>query len=267
MRCLFLVVLYAGVENKDATVRRECVGASTARRTRRIAKEITAQCIRMCDARVWTCIDPCRCVRQSALASLLCKVLPMPDLSFTPTIENDDPAAAWLADIASGSRTAFDALYRATSAKLFGICLHFLPDRSEAEDLLQEVYTNVWRKAAQFDAERASAGAWLAMIARNKAIDRLRTSPAKHRHRPIEDAAEMPDSGPSPLQHAEASADHAQLDACMGKLDAHRRTLIRTAFFEGVTYETLAERSGSPLSTMKSWIRRGLMQLRECLEA
>ena len=167
----------------------------------------------------------------------------------------------------SRRRTAFDALYRATSAKLFGICLNFLPDRGEAEDLLQEIYANIWRKAAQFDAERASAGAWLAMIARNKAIDRLRTSPARHRHRPIVDAAEIPDSGPSPLQYAEASADRVLLDACMDKLDDHRRTLIRTAFFEGVTYETLAERSGSPLSTMKSWIRRGLMQLRECLEA
>ena len=191
----------------------------------------------------------------------------MSELSFTSSMEDGDPAAALLADIASGSRTAFDALYRATSAKLFGICLNFLPDRGEAEDLLQEIYANIWRKAAQFDAERASSGAWLAMIARNKAIDRLRTSPARHRHRPIDDAAEIPDSGPSPLQYAEASADRVLLDACMDKLDDHRRTLIRTAFFEGVTYETLAERSGSPLSTMKSWIRRGLMQLRECLEA
>jgi RNA polymerase sigma-70 factor, ECF subfamily len=191
----------------------------------------------------------------------------MSELSFTPSMEDGDPDAALLADIASGSRTAFDALYRATSAKLFGICLHFLPDRSEAEDLLQEIYANIWRKAAQFDAERASAGAWIAMIARSKAIDRLRTSPARHRHRPIEDAAEMPDGGPSPLQFAEASADRARLDGCMDKLDDRRRTLIRTAFFEGVTYEALAERSGSPLSTMKSWIRRGLMQLRECLEA
>jgi RNA polymerase sigma-70 factor (ECF subfamily) len=191
----------------------------------------------------------------------------MSELSFTSSVEDGDPTAALLADIASGSRTAFDALYRATSAKLFGICLHFLPDRGEAEDLLQEIYANIWRKAAQFDAERASAGAWLTMIARNKAIDRLRTSPARHRHRPIEDAADISDSGPSPLQHVEASADRARLEACMDKLDDHRRALIRTAFFEGVTYETLAERSGSPLSTMKSWIRRGLMQLRACLEA
>ncbi len=190
----------------------------------------------------------------------------MSELSFTSEVEDVDSAAVLLADIANGSRTAFDALYRSTSAKLFGICLHFLPDRGEAEDLLQEVYTNIWRKAAQFDAERASAGAWLAMIARNKAIDRLRASPTKRRHRPMEEAAEIPDTEPSPQQFAEASADRAMLDACMGKLDDRRRELIRTAFFEGVTYETLAERNGSPLSTMKSWIRRGLMQLRECLE-
>jgi RNA polymerase sigma-70 factor, ECF subfamily len=191
----------------------------------------------------------------------------MSELSCTSSMEDGDPVAELLTDVADGSRAAFDALYRATSAKLFGICLHFLPDRSEAEDLLQEIYANVWRKAAQFDAERASAGAWLTMIARNKAIDRLRTSSAMRRHRPIEDAAETADDALSPLQYAEASADRARLDACMDKLDDRRRTLIRTAFFEGVTYETLAERSGSPLSTMKSWIRRGLMQLRECLEA
>jgi RNA polymerase sigma-70 factor, ECF subfamily len=191
----------------------------------------------------------------------------MSESSFTSLLEDGDPAAALLADVANGSRAAFDALYRATSAKLFGVCLHFLRDRAEAEDLLQEIYANIWRKAAQFDAGRASAGAWLTMIARNKAIDRLRASSTMRRHRPIEDAAETPDSGPSPLEYTEISSQRARLDACMDKLDDRRRELIRTAFFEGVTYETLAERDSSPLSTMKSWIRRGLMQLRECLEA
>lgn len=190
----------------------------------------------------------------------------MSELSITPSTDDGDRAAALLIDVASGSRAAFDALYRETSAKLFGICVHFLQDRAEAEDVLQEIYANVWRKATQFDASRASAGAWLMMIARNKSIDRLRISSGLRRNRPIEDAADTADSGPSPLEYTEVSSDRARLDACMDKLDDRRRELIRTAFFEGVTYEALAERNGSPLSTMKTWIRRGLIQLRECLE-
>ncbi|TXH77773.1 MAG: sigma-70 family RNA polymerase sigma factor [Lysobacteraceae bacterium] len=181
-------------------------------------------------------------------------------------MEETEHIAALLADVASGSRSAFETLYRATSSKLFGICLRVLPDRAEAEDVLQEVYASVWRKAGQYDADRASAQAWLAMIARNKAIDRLRATPHAQRHAPIEDAAEAPDHGPTPQQHAETATDRARLDACMDKLDQRRRELIRTAFFDGATYEELAERSGSPLGSVKSWIRRGLMQLRVCLE-
>src|ERR1700683_3896264 len=84
-----------------------------------------------------------------------------------------------LARVAIGDRAAFDALYRGTANRLFGICLRVLTQRSEAEDALQDVYTAVWRKAAQFDATRATAAAWLAMIARNKAIDRLRSLPVQ----------------------------------------------------------------------------------------
>lgn len=170
-----------------------------------------------------------------------------------------------LADVAAGSQPAFEALYRGTSRRLFGICLRLLPDRGEAEDVLQEVYATVWRKAAQFDADRASAMAWLAMIARNKSIDRLRAIPAARRA-PIEVDETIADEGPSPLHEADAAGERARLAWCMEQLDRRRRTLIRTAFFEGATYEELASRIGSPLGTVKSWIRRGLQQLRACLE-
>src|SRR3981081_1259154 len=86
---------------------------------------------------------------------------------------------ALLAQVALGSRDAFDAVYRSSANRLFGICLRVLAEHSEAEDALQEVFTTVWRKAAQFDATKASATTWLAMIARNKAIDRLRSMPAR----------------------------------------------------------------------------------------
>lgn len=187
----------------------------------------------------------------------------MTDFSSSPTA---DALAVSIGAVAAGDRDAFEQLYRATSSKLFGVCLRVLPDRSEAEDVLQEVYTTIWRKAAQFDSSRASAITWLAMIARNRAIDRLRATPAAARNQaPIEIAEMVADTAPSPMQEAERATDNERLAACMEQLDSRRRSLIRTAFFEGATYEELAARVGSPLGSVKSWIRRGLLQLRECL--
>jgi RNA polymerase sigma-70 factor (ECF subfamily) len=165
-----------------------------------------------------------------------------------------------------GDRAAFAALYRGTANRLFGICLRVLTQRSEAEDALQEVYTAVWRKAAQFDPEKASASAWLAMIARNKAIDRLRAMPVIQARGSIELAQNLEDHGASPAQAVETSKDRARLEHCLGRLEPKRRSLIRAAFFDGMTYEELAARIEAPLGSIKSWIRRGLLQLRECLD-
>lgn len=173
---------------------------------------------------------------------------------------------ALLAQVAGGDRQAFESLYRMTSGALFGICLRVLADRGEAEDVLQEVYVTVWAKAVQFDAARASASTWLGMIARNRAIDRLRALPPRTRMASIEAAEAIPDAGPSPAVEAEAATDRARLDHCLDQLDQRRRSLIRVAFFDGATYEELAARLGSPLGSVKSWIRRGLLQLRGCLE-
>jgi RNA polymerase sigma-70 factor, ECF subfamily len=171
-----------------------------------------------------------------------------------------------LKEIALGSRQAFEKLYRDSSPQLFAICLRIVWHRSEAEDVLQEVFATVWRKAAQYDAERASAMAWLAMIARNKAIDRIRSQPQPRDTAPLELAEEIADPTASPQLDAQASNDRRRLDDCLNQLDVRRRSLIRAAFFDGSTYEELATRIGSPLGTVKSWIRRALIQLRECLE-
>jgi len=171
-----------------------------------------------------------------------------------------------LARVARGDRQAFEALYQATSATLLGICMRLRADRSEAEDVLQEVYVAAWGKAAQFDPSRAGALTWLGTIARHRAIDRLRALPAPANRAPIEVAEATPDEAPSPAARAEAAGEHARLDDCLGQLEPRRQTLIRTAFFDGATYEELAGRSGSPLGSIKSWIRRGLAQLKACLE-
>lgn len=155
-------------------------------------------------------------------------------------------------------------LYERTSAKLYGVCLRLLRDEAEAQEVLQEVYLTVWRKAATFDASRASPITWLATIARNRSIDRLRA-----RQSPTEDlrlAADIPDDTPSSFQLLETAEDELRLRGCLEELESRARTAIRAAFFDGATYPELAEREGVPLPTMKSWIRRGLISLRGCLE-
>jgi RNA polymerase sigma-70 factor (ECF subfamily) len=169
-----------------------------------------------------------------------------------------------LQGVAASDKGSLKALYERTSAKLYGICLALLRDNAEAEDVLQEVYLTVWRKAAYFDRSRASAITWLATLARNRAIDRLRVR--KLPTGDLELVAELPDESPSSLDVLEQSEDSARLRHCLDELEERTRTMIRTAFFEGATYPELAEREGVPLPTMKSWIRRGLLRLRGCLE-
>lgn len=174
---------------------------------------------------------------------------------------------AWLTAAGRGDQRAFDSLYQATSSMLLGVCMRVLGDRGEAEDVLQEVYVTVWRKAVQFDSTRARASTWMGTIARNRCIDRLRSQPASALRAPIEALDFAEDPSPSPAAHAESSMERAQLDDCIEQLEPKRQVLIRTAFFEGATYEELSARSGSPLGSVKSWIRRGLLQLRTCLES
>ncbi len=176
------------------------------------------------------------------------------------------PLEALLAQVALGNRAAFETLYRETSARLFGICLRVLPERAEAEEVLQEVFTSVWRKASQFEPTRAGAMSWLGMMARNKAIDRLRALPARAVRASLQFAQEVEDPAPSPAQQAEALTERERLERCLEQLEPKRRSLIREAFFGGLTYEELAAHLQAPLGSIKSWIRRGLLQLRACLE-
>jgi RNA polymerase sigma factor (sigma-70 family) len=168
--------------------------------------------------------------------------------------------------VAGGDRAALRLVYSETSAKLFGVCLRILGDRSEAEDVLQDVYLTVWRKAASFDEGVASPITWLVAIARNRSIDRLRSSATSRAHAPIEAAAEVPDAGLSALERLEIGEDQVRLKDCLQELEERQSAAIRSAFLDGFTYEELAERNRVPLGTMKSWIRRGLLRLRACLE-
>jgi RNA polymerase sigma-70 factor (ECF subfamily) len=174
--------------------------------------------------------------------------------------------AAALVRVAAGDRAALRIIYQDTSAKLFGVCLRILKDRNEAEDVLQDVYVTVWRKAAAFDPGRASPITWLVAIARNRAIDRLRASAVSRRIEPIEAADAVSDPAPAAVERVEQAQQQQRLARCLEELEARHASAIRAAFLDGATYEELAARMSVPLGTMKSWIRRGLLKLRACLE-
>lgn len=184
----------------------------------------------------------------------------------TPMLTRDELAAA-LRRAGEGDRAAFKIVYEATSAKLLGVCLRILADRQLAEDVLQDTYLTVWRKASSFDPARASPITWLVTIARNRSIDRLRSGAPMRRSAPVEEAHDLADGAPLASDVIETTDEVARLNACLDALDARVRDVIRTAFMDGLTYETLATRKNVPLGTMKSWIRRGLLRLRGCLEA
>jgi RNA polymerase sigma factor (sigma-70 family) len=168
--------------------------------------------------------------------------------------------------IAGGDRGALRQLYDATSAKLFGVCLRILSDREESEDVLQEVYLTIWRRADRFDSTRASVTTWVSTIARNRAIDRLRArGPLAHAEQV--DELEIADGAVGAETLLEIAGEDARLHGCLKQLDDRTGQVIRTAFFEGVTYEALAMRMDTPLGTVKSWIRRGLAKLKGCLES
>jgi RNA polymerase sigma factor (sigma-70 family) len=173
---------------------------------------------------------------------------------------------AALARIPGGDRTALQTIYRLTSAKLFGVALRILGERSEAEDVLQEIYLTVWQKAAAFDASRASPMSWLIAIARNRAIDRLRSTARSRHMEPIDAATEIADPASGPNSALEASETDARLHVCLETLAQHEHTALRAAFFDGNTYEELAARMRVPLGTMKSTIRRAMIKLKACLE-
>ncbi|MGB3021444.1 MAG: sigma-70 family RNA polymerase sigma factor [Methyloceanibacter sp.] len=173
---------------------------------------------------------------------------------------------AALGRVAAGDRDALRLVYADTSAKLFGVCLRILNDRGEAEDLLQEVYLTVWRKAARFDESVASPISWLVAIARNRAIDRLRSGRVARASLPIEAADDVADASPSAVDLIEGGQERARLNDCLGELEEHQSAAIRAAFLDGLTYDELARKSEVPLGTMKSLIRRGLLKLRACLE-
>lgn len=163
-----------------------------------------------------------------------------------------------------GDRTAFDSLYRATSAKLFGVCLRVLNDRAEAEEALQEVFVKIWTKADRFAASDLSPISWMVAIARNHAIDRIRTR--RQPHSDIDDALDLADPAPGAEAIMMAVGERGRIQGCLEELEKVKAEAVRGAYLKGESYAELAARHGVPLNTIRTWLRRSLIKLRECLE-
>lgn len=170
-----------------------------------------------------------------------------------------------MVQVAAGDRRAFRRLYQATSAKLYGVVLRVLTRRALADECLQEVYVRVWHAARGYAPEKGTVMTWLITIARNRALDlRRRERPATS----LDDAPEIADLGDDALDAlalAEQAGDARRLRACLEQLDPDPRRCVVMAFWQGLTHEELAQRLGRPLGTVKSWVRRSLLRLKDCL--
>lgn len=175
-----------------------------------------------------------------------------------------DETASLIGRIALRDRRAFDRLYALASPKLFGICQRILTERSEAEDAVQEVFVKIWTRADRFSQSEASAMGWLCAMARNHAIDRVRAR--RRPAAPIDEAFDIADEAPGPEKTAINAGEGRRIDKCMGELEADKAEAVRAAYVEGRSYEELAVRYKAPLNTMRTWLRRSLLKLRECLE-
>jgi RNA polymerase sigma-70 factor (ECF subfamily) len=179
-----------------------------------------------------------------------------------------------LARAGLGDRAAFATLYDQTSSHLFAVVLRICRDRAQAEDILQEVYVNVWRAAGGFDAAQSQPLTWLTSIARNRAIDSLRraqTQPqlqsATTDHDEDADVYDTTaDDQPGPLDLLSRASDARALSHCMEDLSAPQRQSLALAFYDGLSHAEVADKMGEPLGTVKSWVRRALLSLKSCLE-
>lgn len=173
-----------------------------------------------------------------------------------------DTDSELLGRVSELDRPAFECFYDRYSSRVFGFLLHLLRNRSEAEDVLQEVFWQVWRQASRFDIGRASAEAWVLMIARSRAVDRLR----RRRETVTDTIPEVP-SDSQPEISLFRQDDALQVSAAMDFLPSDQREPIRLAFYEGLTHEQIARHLKIPLGTVKTRIRLGFLRLRERLAA
>lgn len=177
-----------------------------------------------------------------------------------------DRLADLLAACARRDRAAFERLYRETAAKLFGVALRILRREDWAEEVLQDCYVRIWNHAQDYRAGLAAPMTWMTSIVRNRCLDSLRRPDFEviDEDGALIESAESPN--PGPLAELERHADAAALKRCLEALDARQRQAIALAFYDGLSHSELASHLREPLGTVKTWVRRGLLRLKSCLD-
>ena len=172
----------------------------------------------------------------------------------------------WLVGaVAKGDTAAFERLYGATRAKLYGVLLRILGKPELAEEVMQETYLKVWKMADRFDPTVASPITWMVAMARNRAIDIVR----KKGEVSIEEEPEalgVAAESPAPLARREMTEELKRLLSCLGKLDAEKQRIVLLAYYSGWSRDQLAKKLDIPVNTIKTWLRRSLVEIRECME-
>jgi RNA polymerase sigma-70 factor (ECF subfamily) len=176
------------------------------------------------------------------------------------------PLAEWLAACARRDRAAFERLYRATSAKLHGVALRIVRREDWAEEVLQECYVSIWSHAPDYRPGLAAPMTWMTSIVRNRCLDWLRRPRLElaDEDGALTEAAES--DNPGPLAELERSKSAGAVTRCLSELDARQRQAIALAFYDGLSHAELASHLRQPLGTVKTWVRRGLLRLKSCLE-
>jgi RNA polymerase sigma-70 factor (ECF subfamily) len=164
--------------------------------------------------------------------------------------------------VANGDREAFRTVYRLLAPTLLGVALSLLRDRDLAQDVVQEAFVRVWEKATSYDGEKGAVVAWAVIIVRRLALNEIR------RRRtvmvPVEDAEAEVDALLS-IERPDPSGQTVRLKRCLEALDPDYRRAILLTYHQGLTNEDMADQLGRPLGTVKSWVRRGLVDLKDCV--
>lgn len=186
--------------------------------------------------------------------------------------DNTDSLVRLLAATGRRDTNAFGELYALTSPKLFALLLRILKRRELAEDAMQECYVRIWQNAERYAPERGSPMAWLATIARYRALDMLRARRPELSESELHDGdgdfgLEMEDVAQNPEQRAFETEGIARLDDCMKGLPAEQGEAILLAYYQGFTHTEISQRVKTPAGTIKTWLHRGLLKLRDCLGA
>ena len=174
---------------------------------------------------------------------------------------------ALLAGCARRDQAALARLYELTSPKLFGVALRIVRREDWAEDVLQECYLKIWNNAPKYRAGLAAPMTWMTSIVRNRCLDWLRRPKFEIADVDGAIAEATPSAAEGPLAQLERAADAAGIARCLKGLDARQRQAIMLAFFDGMSHSELASHLREPLGTVKTWVRRGLLRLKSCLEA